>query len=271
MADRLVTALTAITGANTATGDLFIVDDVSDTTDDASGTVKKITRAELVNAIRAAAGMTPTQQVLTVGSGTYTTPTGCTAIIVEVVAGGGGGGACPGHASQAAAASGGGSGGYARKLITTPDATYAYTVGAKGTGGAAGSNNGNAGSDSTFGAGGGLITAKGGGVGVLGALGTTVAFTGPVGGSAVSTGGDVNAGGNPGDPGLRQSATVAFSGAGGASYFGGPGGTRDDDAAGAAATGPGSGGGGALVSSTNTARAGGDGADGVIVVTEFYT
>lgn len=51
MADRLVTDLTAITGANTATGDLFLVDDVSDTTDDASGTVKKITRAELASAI----------------------------------------------------------------------------------------------------------------------------------------------------------------------------------------------------------------------------
>ena len=51
MADRLVTALTAITGANTATGDLFVVDDVSDPTDDASGTVKKITRAELIAAL----------------------------------------------------------------------------------------------------------------------------------------------------------------------------------------------------------------------------
>jgi hypothetical protein len=43
MADAKITDLTAITGANTATGDLFVVVDVSDTTMAASGTNKKIT------------------------------------------------------------------------------------------------------------------------------------------------------------------------------------------------------------------------------------
>lgn len=51
MANRKITDHTAITGANTATGDLFEIVDVSDATDAASGTNKKITRAELAQAV----------------------------------------------------------------------------------------------------------------------------------------------------------------------------------------------------------------------------
>lgn len=48
MADRL-TAKSALTGANTAVGDLYYVVDISDTTDNASGSDKKQTAAELFN------------------------------------------------------------------------------------------------------------------------------------------------------------------------------------------------------------------------------
>jgi len=47
MADTKVTALTALTGANSAPGDLLTLVDVSDTTMDAAGTNKSITRQEL--------------------------------------------------------------------------------------------------------------------------------------------------------------------------------------------------------------------------------
>jgi hypothetical protein len=47
MADTKITALTALTGANSAPGDLLTLVDVSDTTMDAAGTNKKITRQEL--------------------------------------------------------------------------------------------------------------------------------------------------------------------------------------------------------------------------------
>jgi len=47
MADQKVTALTALTGANSAPGDLLTLVDVSDTTMDAAGTNKSITRQEL--------------------------------------------------------------------------------------------------------------------------------------------------------------------------------------------------------------------------------
>jgi len=47
MADQKVTALTALTGANSAPEDLLTLVDVSDTTMDAAGTNKRITRHEL--------------------------------------------------------------------------------------------------------------------------------------------------------------------------------------------------------------------------------
>jgi hypothetical protein len=47
MADTKITALTALTGANSAPGDLLTLVDVSDTTMDAAGTNKSITRQEL--------------------------------------------------------------------------------------------------------------------------------------------------------------------------------------------------------------------------------
>jgi hypothetical protein len=47
MADTKITALTALTGSNSAPGDLLTLVDVSDTTMDAAGTNKSITRQEL--------------------------------------------------------------------------------------------------------------------------------------------------------------------------------------------------------------------------------
>jgi len=52
MADTKTTALSALTGASSATGDVFPIVDISDTTQGASGTTKKMTRAELVAAAK---------------------------------------------------------------------------------------------------------------------------------------------------------------------------------------------------------------------------
>ena len=54
MADTKISDLTAITGPGTASGDLFLVVDVSDTTMAASGTDKKITKAEMLTIFEAA-------------------------------------------------------------------------------------------------------------------------------------------------------------------------------------------------------------------------
>ena len=64
-----ISGLTALTGANTATGDLLEIVDVSDTTMAATGTNKKITRDEMKTALLVApgpiGGTTP-------GAGTFT-------------------------------------------------------------------------------------------------------------------------------------------------------------------------------------------------------
>ncbi len=52
-----ISALTTITGANTATGDLLVITDVSDTTQGAGGTTKSITRDEMKTALFAAPGV----------------------------------------------------------------------------------------------------------------------------------------------------------------------------------------------------------------------
>jgi len=56
LADQPISGLTALTGANTASGDLLEIVDVSDTTMAATGTNKKITRDEMKTALLAAPG-----------------------------------------------------------------------------------------------------------------------------------------------------------------------------------------------------------------------
>lgn len=103
-----------------------------------------------------------TRQIFTSGTGTYTTPAGVKAILVELLGGGGTGGQAQTSSNAAYAAGSGGNGGtYASKLIINPVATYAYAVGAGGAalagGGTLTSNNGG---DTTFGST--IVVAKGG-------------------------------------------------------------------------------------------------------------
>lgn len=215
-------------------------------------------------------GAARSQTVLTVGSGNYTVPAGMTRICIEVIAGGGAGGSADGGSSQAGCGSGGGSGGYLRKWLTVvPGASLAYVVGAKGAKGATGNNAGGAGNDSTFSDGATTYTAKAGlGGASVGAAGTSVLLVAGGTPGAVSTNGDVNGAGQPGEPAHRLSGTLARSGAGGNGFFGGGGKALVAAADGNAGSAPGAGGGGGL-STTTTDRQGGDGADGIIIVTEY--
>lgn len=201
--------------------------------------------------------------VLTSGSGTYTVPSGAVTLLVEMIGGGGGGGGADGDTSAAGCGGGGCSGGYLRKLITSPDASYAYAVGAGGAGGTAGNNSGSAGGNSTFGA----FTAGGGGGGASMAAGTTVLATSS-GAAGTATGGDLNVTGAQGPRGFRFSGTQVIPGVGAASYFGGGGITGSTSSDGVAAASYGAGGGGAAANST-TDRAGGAGAGGVIIIYEY--
>jgi len=213
----------------------------------------------------------------TTGSTTYTIATefpGARALRVKCQgAGGGGGGAAVTGASQNALGSSGGGGGYAEKfiLVSSLSASETIKVGAGGTAGASGNNAGGTGGTSSFTiAGTETVIANGGAGGLGGAasggLGNTAA-----GGSA--SGGDINVSGGqssrafltglgtgyalqsqPGDSVLSNvyGASVSTSGANGTTGFlyGG-------------------GGMAGVNSESQTARTGGAGAQGIVIV-EYY-
>lgn len=94
------------------------------------------------------------------GAGVYNTPAWTRALLIFAIGGGGaGGGAAATGAGQVSGGSGGTAGSVCAKWVTSPDASYPYTVGAGGTGvsGAAGNNGGSttiAGMTAGFGGGG---------------------------------------------------------------------------------------------------------------------
>jgi hypothetical protein len=182
-------------------------------------------------------GGVPSDVKTFVNSGTWTKPAGCIAVIVEVQGAGAGGN---NGLSSSPHITGGGGGGYARKVIDVSSISSAtITVGAKGTGSA--TRTGNNGGDSVWSDGTNTLTA-GGGNGSSGA-----SNTGTQGGSA--TGGDVNI------EGSVAASTIAQAGS---SLFGDAGKTYAKNA-----TGYGAGG------SSDYAGTGGDGSDGVVIVTEY--
>jgi hypothetical protein len=207
--------------------------------------------------------------LLTAASSNFTTGMGTNSIKVRVQAGGGQGGGALGGSSTASVGGGGSAGGYAEKLFAvSPNTAYAYTCGA---GGSAQTTNvtGSAGTDSTFVVGSVTVTAKGGPGGIGGmAAGSTVLTI--LGGTlaAQSTNGDVNSGGASGGSGVRGSGTIAISGLGAPSVFGGGGNAVITDVAGNVGVGYGGGGSGGC-SLTAVNRAGGAGSNGCIVVEEF--
>lgn len=210
--------------------------------------------------------------LLTSGTGaTFTTQAATTTMFVQVIGGGGGGGGAAQALASAAAGGGGGSGGYADKTYTglSGATAYTYTIGPGGAGGTAGANTGTAGTQTTFDNGGSTVTAKAGSGGIGAAAGTVATGVAGGAGAAVSTGGDINSGGASGDVGITFAATIAISGGGGSiGPFGGGGSPRLTEAAGIAGMGYGAGGGGGCCLGT-TAKAGGAGKDGIVIITEY--
>ena len=195
-------------------------------------------------------------QVFT-ASGTWTQPTGVTQVDVEVVGGGGSGGGTSSGAGNLAGG-GGGAGGYARALVSV-SGNVTVTV---GTGGAGASNSTNAGNNSSF-AGGTTITANGGSGGS--ANGTTNSLASGGGGGS-TTNGTYAVTGQSGEDGLYSTNVAREAGAGGSNPLGfGAQTNRSTAAAGSSGTGYGAGGSGAI-GADSTARAGGSGTDGVVIV-----
>lgn len=200
-------------------------------------------------------------QVFTAG-GTWNRPTGIRRVLVEVVGGGGGGGSTQATSDQFGA--GGGGGGFATQLLdVSAIASATITIGAGGSGGEAGSNNGAAGGNSSWADGANTLTGSGGGGGATAAGGAAG------GGGGTGTGGAVNIAGGTGGPGQSPTAgNAAGPNQGGASQRGTGAPPTTVNSAGNNAAGFGGGGSGAC-NLNATARAGGNGSAGIVIVYEY--
>lgn len=218
----------------------------------------------------------PTRQLVT-ATGTYTTPSGCLAILVECVGGGGAGGGTPATTGtgngQSAAGGGGGGGAYAASLIASPAASYSVTVGAAGVAvsGAGGGNGGN----TSFGS---AVVAEGGqgapvAVRDVGTFPDT-SGTPARGGLATNSTGDLKVDGGSGFGGWLARVAFPWAGGGGESGWGGGGnrlsGPSNGTIGGNAGRQYGAGGQGASATTSAAAQIGGNGAIGVCIVTEYY-
>jgi hypothetical protein len=272
-----LTAYAVLCGGTTSTGAVQSIASVG-----TSGQVLTSNGAGALPTFQAASGgsafTTVNVQVFT-STGTYTPTANMAYCIVEAVGGGGGGGGVPNNtSSQACAAGGGGGGGYARIHLSaaTVGSSQTVTINTGGSGGAAGSNPGSSGGSVTFGS---LLTANGGAGGAAGVASSTglTIKAGGLGGTASS--GDFNATGGPGGYGSGSAGGPSWGGQGGNSYLGGGGLSpiglgNDVFSAGNNATGYGGGGSGAFsvsVGGGTGAEAGGNGTNGIVIVTEYIT
>lgn len=209
------------------------------------------------------------QQVFT-ASGTYTPTTGMLYAKIECQgSGGSGGGAATSSALQTTGASGGGAGGYSQIISTaaTIGASQTVTVNNGGAAPSAGANNGNVGGSVSVGT---ICIANGGAAG----NGSSDGNSAPgVPGGATGTGTLVIAGGASGfGQGGLASSFPCIGGTGGSSMFGAGGPwvvASTGNSAGNAGQGYGGGGGGGCTSNTGMQVAGGAGAKGAVLITEY--
>lgn len=210
----------------------------------------------------------PMKMTVFTASGNFNKSPGVKRIEVTVVGGGAsGGGSFATGASQVSCGGGGGGGGTAIKVIDAAllAASEVVTVGVGGA--AVASANGNNGGNSQFGA---HCTANGGNAAQGSAAGATCGAHGGPGGTAI--GGDLNIQGGGGMTGVIASFSVqGGGGAGGSSSMGG--GARAklfNNGAGDAGGLYGGGGAGAAGGQSVAALAGGAGANGVVIVKEYF-
>lgn len=204
---------------------------------------------------------------------------GLRAVMVEMVGGGGGGGgAATTGANQASAGAGAGAGAYARAFVLESDlaSSEAVTVGAGGDGAVGTTTAATAGADSVFDTISGEVRADGGSAGATSTAGTgSLGFAGAAGGSVANSSGDLVIEGGAGQMGRRfgNPCFITNFGYGGDSMFGQGGRPPNSNTGGSGGAGQGYGsGGGAGYNYENqgTARHGGDGAPGIVIVHLYY-
>jgi hypothetical protein len=209
------------------------------------------------------------QSFTTAGSFTYTTPAGVTHICIVGKGAGGGSGGVAGTSGQSAASPGGAGGAGFYKCVSSPSSSYAVVIGAGGTAGASGNNAGGTGGTTTFGTS--FLSAPGGNGGTGAASSLTAIFTQGA-GVTNATGGDINAPGSSGGPGITigTGAAQAKAGEGGAAALGGTtlrGTTGNQPGSAGVACGSGASG---AASTDGASRAGAVGKDGCVYVWEYY-
>lgn len=197
-------------------------------------------------------------------SGTWTKPKNLIYIDVELVgAGGGGGGTQATGVGESACGAHGGGGGYAKKQILAArlGVTEIVTIGAGGT---AGTGAGGDGGASSFGL---HLSATGGGGGAQGvnSAGSASAIGG---GGGIGMNADINASGSAGGIGRVIGGALAHIATSGSSMWGG-GDRYTNTGNGVTPDGYGAGGTGATATASLAARSGGEGALGLVIVTEF--
>lgn len=207
-------------------------------------------------------------------SGVYNPTVGTRSVVVEVQGGGGGGGGVSASSTpgQGATSGGGGAGGYAQSYLTTGFSGVFVTIGAGGVGAAPGWNDGFSGGTSSFGT---LLSATPGVGGFgAGATGSTI-LSWPANMGTGSGGNIVNFSGKYGMHGISAPAGTSagqFVGAGGGDSqlgSGGAGGGAGQVAIDGLGYGSGGGGVSSNAVSSPTARAGGNGRPGVVIVWEY--
>lgn len=219
-------------------------------------------------------------------SGTsYTTPSGCNSILVEMWGGGGGGGTGADGSSgdTASPGTGGGGGAYLRQYIAvSPSTAYTIAIGAAGAAGAipgatSAGNNGTAGGTTSIIVSGTTYSCTGGGAGSGGKLSTTGAAVtqaaSAAGGTATGVSGLEISGGGAERYNLNftQGMTPADGWAGGSSFAGPAGypGVTNGGPAASTVTTPGTGGSGGGSSITTTVSAASAGGAGRMLIWEF--
>lgn len=200
-------------------------------------------------------------------SGTYTPTAGMSYCIIECLGGGGaGGGAAATNGATYSGATGGSGGEYARGVFTAAaiGASKSVTIGAGGSG-SAGAIGGNGGNTSV----GALISAFGGqGGNITGAETLQLLIYSNPGGTG-GAGGNFRTPGGVGQWGFAGQPSFALGGTGADSQYG-AGGNGNIFAAGNPGLGYGSGGGGTSNGYNGLVRAGGNGASGIVIITEYF-
>ena len=199
-------------------------------------------------------------------NGTWSRPAECKYIQVFVTSAGGGGGGAGGSSGNPAGGNGGGGGGTSIKLLDVSNwsNTTNVIVGLGGVGGTLGGGNGTDGQPSRFGT---HCDATGGSGGAGMSGGTTLVFGGGGNYGGVAANGDINIKGGGGGYGIRLSPSAAQAGAGGSSYYTG---MTAAGMNGYAESPGGYGGGGAGGRGVTTSVGGSNGANGVVMIVEYY-